>query len=151
LEYLVFLLISQNFQALHQRQSGVNHHRELTSEDRELLGIHTTAECRQAEFLALLRHFSDVDLLASQRVGEFRLAARRLLSGDGCPGSNWYREMLKTGIVLALLNIVQSTFNPARPVLKPFASGEPNMRLSILKISVAPARARGLQARSRLD
>ena len=57
----------QNFQALHQRQTGVNHHRELAGEDREVFGVNSAAESGHVELFALLRHFADLDLLALEQ------------------------------------------------------------------------------------
>ena len=39
-EVLVLLLVAENVEALHQRQAGVDHHRELAREDREVLRRH---------------------------------------------------------------------------------------------------------------
>ena len=68
LEGLVFLLAGQNLQALHQRQAGVDHHRELARENGQFLGIHAAAEGGDVEFLALLRELADVDLLALEQM-----------------------------------------------------------------------------------
>ena len=40
LEGFVLLLVGENLQALHQRKTGVNHHRELAGEDGQFLGVH---------------------------------------------------------------------------------------------------------------
>ena len=40
LKGLVLLLAGQNLEALHQRQAGVDHHRELAREDGQLLRVH---------------------------------------------------------------------------------------------------------------
>ena len=79
---LVFLLARKNFQALHQRQPGVDHHRELAREDGQFLGIDAAAERGQVEFLALLGHLGDVDLLAPQQVLQFGLACRGRFAAD---------------------------------------------------------------------
>ena len=43
-EILVFLLVAENLEALHQRQAGVDHDGELASEDRHVLRIDLLAE-----------------------------------------------------------------------------------------------------------
>src|SRR5882672_9708494 len=73
LKEFVFLLARQNFQALHERKTSVDHDRELAREDGQFLGTHATAELGHIEFLALLGHFGGSDLLALQQVRQFRL------------------------------------------------------------------------------
>src|SRR5271156_5363085 len=87
LKGLVVLLAGENLQALHQRQTGVNHHRELAGEDAQFLGVHAAAaEGRNIEFLALLRELADVDLLPRQGGFYFGLGARRAFPLDGRTG-----------------------------------------------------------------
>src|SRR6202043_699941 len=64
LEKLVFLLAAQNFQALHQRETSVDHHRKLAGEDRQFFGIHAATEGGHVELFALLRHLGGGNLLA---------------------------------------------------------------------------------------
>src|SRR5882724_126815 len=73
LKEFVLLLTRQYLETLHERQTGVDHDRELAREDREFLGLHATAELGHVEFLALLGHFGGSDLLALQQVRQFRL------------------------------------------------------------------------------
>jgi hypothetical protein len=73
LKEFVLLLTRQNLETLDERQTGVDHDRELAREDRELLGLHAAAELGHVEFLALLGHFGGSDLLALQQVRQFRL------------------------------------------------------------------------------
>ena len=48
-EGLVLLLAAQDLEALHERQAGVDHDRELAGEDREVLGGHAAAELGQGD------------------------------------------------------------------------------------------------------
>src|SRR6266849_1137292 len=82
LKQFVLLLAGQNFQALHQRKPGVNHHRELAGEHREFLGGDSAAKCRQVELFALFRHLRRRDLLAPQQTLQLRLAGSCHFPGD---------------------------------------------------------------------
>ena len=69
LEVPVLLLLAEDLQALHERQAGVEHHRELAGEDRDAACAATPR--RQArherDLAALLLMRRDLDLLAAQR------------------------------------------------------------------------------------
>jgi hypothetical protein len=65
-EGLVLLLAAQDLEALHERQARVDHHRELASEDREVLRGNPAAELGQHELAPLLLHGRDQDLVAPQ-------------------------------------------------------------------------------------
>ena len=67
-EGLVLLLAAQDLEALHERQTGVDHDRELAGEDGEVLGGHAAAELRQGDLLALLLDRRDQDLVAPQQL-----------------------------------------------------------------------------------
>ena len=57
----------QNFQTLHQRQSGIDHDGKLAEENRDVLGLDlAAAEGRQDEFLALFPDRAWRDALAAQ-------------------------------------------------------------------------------------
>src|ERR1700691_2497367 len=77
LEGDVLLLSSENLQALHQGQTGVNHDGELAGEDGQLLRVHAAAEGGDIEFLALFGELADGDLLPLQGGLDFSLGARR--------------------------------------------------------------------------
>src|ERR1700733_3781785 len=77
LESDVFLLSSENLQALHQGQTGVNHDGELAGEDGQLLRVHAAAKRGDIEFLALFGELADGDLLPLQGGLNFGLGARR--------------------------------------------------------------------------
>ena len=68
---------AQDLEALHQRQAGVDHHRELPREDRDLLAADAAAELGQGELLALLGDRGDDDLLLAQRRRSRRPCSRR--------------------------------------------------------------------------
>src|SRR5260370_23227118 len=68
LKDLVLLLARQNLKTLYQRQTGIDHDRELSREDRELLGLHAATESGHAEFLALFGHFRGGDFLPLHHV-----------------------------------------------------------------------------------
>src|SRR4029077_5726614 len=87
LESLVLLLPGQDLQALNEGQPGINHHRELTGEDGELLAVHAAAESRESEFLALFGKLGNVNLLATEERGQLALARSGALTGDGGPGA----------------------------------------------------------------
>ena len=76
LEGLVLLLLTQDVQALHEGQTGIDHHRELPGEDRDVLGFHTAAEFGQGDLLALFLDRGDDDLLTakSRNDGVFAVA-----------------------------------------------------------------------------
>src|SRR5208283_1098250 len=84
LKGLVFLLGREDFETLHQRETGIDHHGELPREDRELLWFYTPAKGGQVKFLTLLGHFGGRDLLAAQQALQFVLVAGRHFSRD-CP------------------------------------------------------------------
>ena len=94
LEGFVLLLARKNLQALHQRQAGVDHHRELAREDGQLLGRDAAAAKRgDVEFLPLFGQLADVDLFAAQRGREFGLAGCGAFSRDGGTRLGWFRDM----------------------------------------------------------
>ena len=63
----VLLLVAQDLEALDQRETGVDHHRELPGEDRDLLAADAAAQLRKGELLPLLRDGGDDDLLPAER------------------------------------------------------------------------------------
>ena len=67
LERTVLLLRAKNLKALHQRKTGVDHHRELTGEDRDLFPGDTATDFRKRKLFALLGDRRDDDLLLAQR------------------------------------------------------------------------------------
>ncbi len=72
LKDLVVLLLTEDVEALHQRQAGVDHHRELAGKDREVFRLDATAELRQGDLLAFLLDGGDDDLLATES-GDYRI------------------------------------------------------------------------------
>ena len=71
-EVLVLFLVAENVETLHERQAGVDHHRELAREDRQVLRRHALglelARLRRRARLGLRRlDPRDLDLLAPQR------------------------------------------------------------------------------------
>ena len=60
---LILLLAGQNFETLDEWQTGVDHDRELTRENRQLFSIDASAKGRNVEFLPLLSHFCRGNLL----------------------------------------------------------------------------------------
>src|SRR3989442_14686375 len=78
----------QNFKTLYQRQTGIDHDRELSREDRELLGLHAATESGHAEFLALFGHFRGGDLLSPQQGRPPRICRRAyFFACAGGPGA----------------------------------------------------------------
>src|SRR5688572_23720804 len=75
LKVLVLLLLRQNVETLHERQTRVDHDGELTGEDREVFRLHflLAGQFRNADLAALFLHGHERDLLASQRLAQ-RLA-----------------------------------------------------------------------------
>jgi hypothetical protein len=65
-EALVLLLVREDLEALHQRQSGVDHDGELAGEDRERLGRHPAPDLGEGDLLAALADAGDDDVLAAQ-------------------------------------------------------------------------------------
>src|SRR5437667_110985 len=63
LKELILLLAGQNFETLDEWQTGVDHDRELTRENRQLFSIDASAKGRNVEFLPLLSHFCRGNLL----------------------------------------------------------------------------------------
>ena len=62
----MLLLLSQDLEALNERQTGVEHDRELPGEDRHPLGVDPARELGQElELLAFLADRGDVDLLTA--------------------------------------------------------------------------------------
>ena len=82
LKDLVLLLARQNLKTLYERQTGIDHDRELSREDRELLGLHAATESGHAEFLALFGHFRGGDLLPLQQARQLSLVGRGHYSAD---------------------------------------------------------------------
>jgi len=66
-EGLVLLLAAQDLETLHEGKAGVDHHRELPGEDRQILGGHAAAELRQRDLSPLLLDRRDQDLVAAQQ------------------------------------------------------------------------------------
>ena len=95
----VFLVGRQNFQALHQRQSGIDHDRELAEEDRDVLGLDLArAEGGHDKFLALFANGAGGDALAPQRLRQ-RLFVGAMRSPEiFCPDAS-LPENVKTGMV----------------------------------------------------
>src|SRR5690242_5216117 len=82
LERGIVLVGSKDLQALHQRQAGINHHRELAEEDGDLLGGDLAGtEGGQYEFLALLLDRVGGNALARQRRLQYLLVFRYALAG----------------------------------------------------------------------
>ena len=76
LEGRILLVGSHDFQALHQRQSGIDHDRELPEENGNILGLDLSgSKRRQRELLTLLTDCSRRDALAPE------LSGQRLLVG----------------------------------------------------------------------
>ena len=82
LERFVFLLPSENFQTLYQREAGVNHHGKLACEDGQFFCVHACSKGGDVEFLSLLRELADVDLLPAEYGSHFGFAGRGALTGD---------------------------------------------------------------------
>src|SRR5205807_3829642 len=79
----VFLVPGKNFQALHQRQSGINHHRKLTEENGNIFGGHFAGtESRQVEFFALLFYGFGGNALPAQKILQMGLIVGFSLPGD---------------------------------------------------------------------
>src|SRR5260370_2287544 len=87
LKELVFLLARQNLETLNERQTGVDHDRELARENGEFLGFHAAPEGGHIQFLALLRHFRRSDLLTLQQAGEFALVRGGHRPADAASGT----------------------------------------------------------------
>src|SRR6266516_1708669 len=82
LKDLVLLLARQNLKTLYKRQTGIDHDRALSREDRELLGLHAATESGHAEFLALFGHFRGGDLLPLQQARQLSLVGSGHYSAD---------------------------------------------------------------------
>ena len=82
LEDFVLLLPRENLEALHERQAGVDHHRKLPGENRQLLGVHACSESRDVEFLPFFGELAHIDLLALENRRGFRLAGCRTFPHD---------------------------------------------------------------------
>src|ERR1039457_4642921 len=93
LEEAAVLLAAQDLEALHERQAGVDHDRELAREDREAPGADAaSAELRHGQLLALLLDRRDVDLPAPEvgdreilRIGDEDAARRASLPRAALP------------------------------------------------------------------
>ena len=121
LKELVLLLPGKNFQALHQRQPGVDHDGELARKDGQFLRFNLAAESGQVEFLALLGHLGRRDLLAPQDVGELRLVRSRQFAahaGAGTIGSSIGKDRHVSSSSVGRI----AHCGPPRPVKTPSAS-----------------------------
>jgi hypothetical protein len=66
LKLLLFLLISQDFEALDQRHTGINHHRELPRKDRKVLRIGIAAKIEIESPGLFFRGLGEHDLLSAE-------------------------------------------------------------------------------------
>ncbi len=84
-EVLALLLLREDFEALHERQARVNHHRELPREDRQLLGLDLlapAADLRHRDLAPLLLDGGEHHLLAPQELAQKLSALRHALADD---------------------------------------------------------------------
>ena len=108
-EVLVLFLRAENLEALHERQAGVDHHRELAGEDRQVL--RRRPSCRVLPVLAFVGRLRlllgrsdprDQDLLAPQR-GDRRVhRVGDALAGDGLLRRASVREYAKVGMTVSI-------------------------------------------------
>jgi hypothetical protein len=89
-EVLVVFLVAENIEALHERQPGVDHHRELAGEHGQGLGGDLLGRLAGGRLLFLLLGFrlgrgdaGDHDLVTPQRGNGRVHVVRRLFAGDG--------------------------------------------------------------------
>jgi hypothetical protein len=84
-EVLALLLLREDFEALDERQAGVNHHGELAREDGKLLGLHLlapAADLRHRDLAPLLLDRGEHHLLAPQELAQKLAAVGRALADD---------------------------------------------------------------------
>src|ERR1700688_369434 len=94
----IFLVGRQNLQTLHQRQSGINHHRELAEKNGDVFHLDFAgAECRHHKFFALFPDCSRCDPLAAQLLSQRLLVRCHAFPGNFLSGSvlagkceNWH-------------------------------------------------------------
>jgi hypothetical protein len=79
-EGLVLLLAAQDLEALDERETGVDHDRELAHEDGQVLGGHAASELGKDHLLPLLLHGRDQDLVPPQERHHGFLVLRRALA-----------------------------------------------------------------------
>ena len=84
LEERVLLLLGQDIDTLHERQTGVDHDRELSRKDGKLLGLDplAAAELGDRDLAALFRGLRHYDLLSSQKSTELVLVGGVFFAGD---------------------------------------------------------------------
>ena len=66
LEGRVVLLLPENVETLDERKTGIDHHRKLAGEDRDVLRLDAAAELGQRDLFALLLDGGDDDLLPAE-------------------------------------------------------------------------------------
>lgn len=84
-EVFVLLLLREDFETLHERQAGVNHHRELAREDGEVFGLDLLAlagDLRHGDLAPLLLDGGEHHLLAPEQLAQNVAAVRGALADD---------------------------------------------------------------------
>ncbi len=93
LERRILLVRCQNFQALYQRQTGIDHHRKLAEEDRDILHRNLgRSQCRKRELLPLFLDGYSGNSFARKRRFQYLLVFCNTLAVDLCSGCVLSRE-----------------------------------------------------------
>src|SRR5437660_160485 len=84
LKVLIVLLLRENLEALNQRQTSIDHYRELPREDRKILGLDlfSATDLRDPDLASLLLNGCERDLLASQDLSQSFAIVRDAFADD---------------------------------------------------------------------